>query len=103
MEAQIAPSRIKLFSRALICLSKIGSSILMECLLDRIILRGLGDSHSAYAHFYFLNTFFSQFKYFIPQTSNQISSSQIHHSLFRVCLDSKSVLSCFRSLSSNDN
>jgi cell cycle checkpoint control protein RAD9A len=63
MECVLSASKFREFSTALLCLSKIGSDLIVETTGNRVILRTLGMSQSVYAHFCFKREFFETFRH----------------------------------------
>ena len=61
MEAEIPASHVKLFQRALTLLHKVGELVTLETSQERLVLRALSRTESAYAQIGFAPTFFTRY------------------------------------------
>lgn len=93
MKCVIANRCVKLFGRAIHCLSRIGDELFLEALKDGLALRTVNSSRSAYACFLFKENFFVEYS----QECEQIDSSNPGE-LLKCKLSMKSVLAIFKSL-----
>ena len=90
----LIPNRcVKLFGRAIHCLSKIGDELYFEGLKDGLALRTVNSSRSAYACFIFNKIFFDEYE----QECDQLQSSN-GGELLKCKMTMKSCLAIFKSL-----
>ncbi|XP_020613643.1 cell cycle checkpoint control protein RAD9B-like isoform X4 [Orbicella faveolata] len=91
----VIPGRsVKLFAKAIHCLSKIGCELYLEALSEGLALRTVSSSRSAYACFLFNESFFISYD---DGSSDQPADSQ-EEDLFKCKIAMKSCLSAFKSM-----
>ncbi|KAI5072501.1 hypothetical protein GOP47_0012607 [Adiantum capillus-veneris] len=66
MECLLAGNQIKAFHRAVTCLARIGNELLIEALPEKLILRTLNSSRSAYLAISFKAQFFDTYRLLVP-------------------------------------
>ena len=93
MKCLIPNTCVKLFGRAIHCLSKIGDELYFEGLKDGLALRTVNSSRSAYACFIFNKIFFDDYE----QECDQLQSSN-GSELLKCKMTMKSCLAIFKSL-----
>ena len=93
MKCLIANRLVRLFGRAIHCLSRMGDELFLEALKDGLALRTVNSSRSAYACFVFKSEFFVEYK----QGCDEIDSSNPAEML-KCKISMKSVLAIFKSL-----
>ena len=93
MKCLIGNRLVRLFGRAIHCLSRMGDELFLEALKDGLALRTVNSSRSAYACFIFKSEFFVEYK----QGCDEIDSSDPAEML-KCKISMKSVLAIFKSL-----
>lgn len=66
MECVLTANQIKVFHRAITCLARIGNELLIEALSDKMILRTLNASRSAFLAISFKAQFFDAYQLLVP-------------------------------------
>ncbi|KAL9981649.1 hypothetical protein ACROYT_G010382 [Oculina patagonica] len=91
----VIPGRsVKLFAKAIHCLSKIGSELYLEALSEGLALRTVSSSRSAYACFLFNESFFISY----DDGSNDQPTDSEEEDMFKCKIAMKSCLSAFKSM-----
>lgn len=85
---------MKLFAKAIHCLSKIGSELYLEALSEGLALRTVSSSRSAYACFLFNESFFISYE----DGSSDLPAGSQEEDLFKCKIAMKSCLSAFKSM-----
>ena len=93
MKCVVTNRLVRLFGRAIHCLSRMGDELFLEALKDGLALRTVNSSRSAYACFLFKAEFFSEYK----QGCDEIDASNPSE-LLKCKISMKSVLAIFKSL-----
>ncbi|XP_066914078.1 cell cycle checkpoint control protein RAD9A-like [Clytia hemisphaerica] len=93
MKCVISNRLVRLFGRAIHCLSRIGDELFLEALKDGLALRTVNSSRSAYACFMFKSEFFVEYQ----QGCDEIDSSN-PADMLKCKISMKSVLAIFKSL-----
>lgn len=100
MEAVVGKVNLKIFTKALVCLSKVGSEVVVETLSDRIVLRALSQSESAFGHFSFAKVFFDSFRHLVNGVEKPLSGEDA--AIFKCKVNSKAMLTAFRGIPNCD-
>ncbi|KAJ7387377.1 Cell cycle checkpoint control protein rad9b [Desmophyllum pertusum] len=91
----VIPGRsVKLFAKAIHCLSKLGNELYLEALSQGLALRTVSSSRSAYACFLFNESFFISY----DDGSNDQPQDSQEEDLFKCKIAMKSCLSAFKSM-----
>lgn len=91
----VIPGRsVKLFAKAIHCLSKIGNELYLEALSEGLALRTVSSSRSAYACFLFNESFFISY----DDGSDESAGDSEEEDLLRCKIAMKSCLSAFKSM-----
>jgi len=85
---------VKLFAKAIHCLSRIGDELYLEALSQGLALRTVNSSRSAYACFLFNESFFISY----DDGSNDLSQDSPEEDLLKCKIAMKSCLSAFKSI-----
>lgn len=85
---------MKLFAKAIHCLSRIGDELYLEALSQGLALRTVNSSRSAYACFLFNESFFISY----DDGSNDLSQDSPEEDLLKCKIAMKSCLSAFKSM-----
>ena len=93
MKCVISNRLVRLFGRAIHCLSRIGDELFLEALKDGLALWTVNSSRSAYACFVFKSEFFVEYQ----QGCDEIDSSN-PADMLKCKISMKSVLAIFKSL-----
>ncbi|XP_070573000.1 cell cycle checkpoint control protein RAD9A-like [Ptychodera flava] len=98
MKCLIPGNNVKVFGRAIHCLSKIGEDLYIEPLDYGLGLRTVNSSRSAYACFIFTPSFFYHYDDGKPEVISQQAPADDDDSAFKCKITMKSCLSVFKSL-----